>query len=166
MTLPKLFKTLAASLTAAAAVAALPALLTGCDNGCEQTRENYLHIAFSPTSGRTLRSVTLYYLKDNTWYQSRQETAFTDIQVYLNPHDTQTTLKVECSFTDYGDSFSTTDDVQIQYTSTARFLDMNCGCTIDYDLTGVTTTHELLANAIINDAQVRPDGGINITFEY
>lgn len=167
MTSPRPFKTTAAILASLAAVVALPSLLAGCDNGCEQNRDNYLRVEFISTSGRQLRDLGIYYYKDDVLKgQTLQMKKFEDIEINLPPQDSLTRLLLECTYLDYGDTFISTDTVDITYQSTARFLDMNCGCTIDFDLDDVTTTHNLLGKVNVKSREVRTDGGINITFEY
>lgn len=137
-----------------------------CDNGCEQTRENYPHICFISSSGRQMRSMVIYLQSNDTIPPGHEYTKFEDITIDINPNATQTRLLIESTYTDYGDSFKERDTITLSYITEPRFLDLSCGCTVTYDLTDVTTTHNLILRVQVNEPHVFSDSGINLTFEY
>ncbi len=147
-------------------VIGIQALLCSCDNGCEQVREAYMNTTFTSTSGRTMRSITLYCISDTLGY-STSITSFTDVELKLNPKSTTSTLILDCSYSDYGDSYTSSDTVTINYTLDSKFLDMECGCTVLFHINEVTSTRNLISNYIINEANVVADGNVtNLIFEY
>ena len=147
-------------------VCCILALLCSCDNGCEQKREAYMTTTFTSTSGRDLRSINLLCLSDTLGYAATI-TSFTDIDLQLNPKSTQTIMIMDCSYSDYGDLYTTSDTVFIDYTVEPKFLDLECGCTVLFHINDVHSTRNLISNIIINDENVIADGeATNLIFEY
>lgn len=163
MTLPRPFNLSARCLSLLAL--ALP-LCTACDNGCEQTRENYLKLTFTSTSGRTLRSMSFIMLSGDKVTETKSIQKFTDIDFDINPNESCTRICIQSNYSDYGDSYSVRDTIDVTYTTEARFLDLSCGCTVNYEIQDVVSTHHLLGQMTINNAQVFDGSGTNITFEY
>jgi hypothetical protein len=94
-------------------------------------------------------------------------TSFTDIDLQLNPKSTQTIMIMDCSYSDYGDLYTTSDTVFIDYTVEPKFLDLECGCTVLFHINDVHSTRNLISNIIINDENVIADGdATNLIFEY
>ncbi len=147
-------------------LAAIVLTLTACDNGCEQTRENYPHICFISTSGRQMRSVVIFMQSNDTIPPGLEYTQFDDIKIDINPNSSETRLLIESTYTDYGDSFKVRDTVTVRYMTEPRFLDLSCGCTVTYDLTDVSTTNNLIRRIAVNNPHVFTDSGINLTIEY
>ncbi len=144
----------------------IQALLCACDNGCEQVREAYMTTTFTSTSGRSLRSISLICLSDTLGYAATI-TQFADIDLQLNPKGKHTTMILDCSYSDYGDLYTSSDTVEIDYTVEPRFLDMECGCTVLFHIDDVRSTRHLFSNLIINDENVVADGkSTNLIFEY
>lgn len=147
-------------------VIGIQVLLCGCDNGCEQIREAYMTTTFTSTSGRTMRSITLYCISDTLGYTATI-TSFSDVELELNPKSTSTTLILDCSYSDYGDYYTTSDTVTINYTVEPKFLDMECGCTVLFHITDINSTRNLISNYILNEENVIADGTeTNLIFEY
>lgn len=141
-------------------------LFYACDNGCEQVREAYMTTTFTSTSGRTMRSISLLCISDTLGYMANI-TQFSDIDLQLNPKSTHTTMILDCSYSDYGDSYTTSDTVDIEYTVETKFLDMECGCTVLFHINDVNSTRHLISNFIINDENVVAEGSTtNLIFEY
>ena len=144
----------------------IQALLCACDNGCEQVREAYMTTTFTSTSGRSLRSINLICLSDTLGFTATLS-QFTDIELQLNPKGNHTTMILDCSYSDYGDFYTTSDTVEISYTVEPKFLDMECGCTVLFRIDDVSTTRHLISNVIINDNTVVADGeSTHLLFEY
>lgn len=149
-----------------AAAIVISALFTACDNGCEQVREAYMSTSFTSTSGRTMRSISLLCLSDTLGYTSTLW-QFTAIDLQLNPKSNHTTLILDCSYSDYGDLYTTSDTALILYTVEPHFLDMECGCTVRFHIDDVRTTSHLISNVIVSDPDVVADGSsTNLIFEY
>lgn len=161
---------LAVILVLAASVATC---LTGCDNGCEQTRESFLHLSFTPTKGYKLRRITALCTSGSHQYELKPISAFDDVKFELDPSDSIATLTLECTYEDYGDLFMTKGEVVVNYTSQPTFLDLSCGCTMVYRITNVQLEEhsdlddkKFFLRAIISDDEIRPESGINIKIEY
>ena len=147
-------------------VCGIPMLFCACDNGCEQVREAYMTTTFTSTSGRTMRSISLLCISDTLGYTATL-TQFTDIDLELNPKSTHTTMILDCSYSDYGDYYTSSDTVEIDYTVEPKFLDMECGCTVLFQINNVTSTRHLFSNLIINEDNIVADGdATNLIFEY
>lgn len=147
-----------------------------CDNGCEQMRESFMHIKFTGTTSRTLRNVDIdahgrhegLALSDSTTlqYSIIKINKFEDIELELNPNDSLVFFVLHSDFQEYGDKFTTNDTVRIAYKANGRFLDMECGCTVDYEIRHILHTHNLLQEIKINEPQIHTESGINLELIY
>lgn len=146
--------------------------VASCDNGCEQKRENFLHTSFVSSSGRTLRNMEIRLASTpddptpDDGYILTKITKFEDVELDLNPNDSVTYFIVSSTYTDFGDSFQLLDTVRIEYSTQSYFLDMNCGCTINYELLSVETTHNLFSEVEVLDPIVLTDTEMNLLFKY
>lgn len=149
--------------------------VASCDNGCEQMRESFMHISFTATTSRSLRSVNIdahgrkegMAMSDSTTLQyTLPVSKFDNIELELNPNDSIVTLVFRSEYQDYGDKFQANDTVRIAYTVNGRFLDMECGCTVDYNITDVRFTKNLLEEVKISDPLVFTESGINLELIY
>lgn len=145
---------------------ALSAGLTSCDNGCEQKRESFLRLNFVSTSGRTLRSMNLICTSGDRGYELDNITKFDNLELDLDLNATSCLLRMECTYNDYGDSFTEVDTLIVNYDSNPKFLDLSCGCTVLYDLKDVQQLGDFFRHVLIEDTQVRPESGSNIIIEY
>lgn len=152
-------------ITALIGVASLACSLASCDNGCEQKRESLLHAEFISSSGRALRSMKVIAISGETGYQM-SATKFDDVELDLNPHDSLTYFLITGTYTDFGDSFTVTDTVEVEYQVQPHYLDMACGCTIHYNLLAARTTHNLINSIRVADPYIHPESSINMVFEY
>ena len=156
--------------------AAVCGWLTSCENGCEQMRESFMHIGFTGTTSRALNSVSIdahgrregVVLSDSTTlrYMTAKLVKYDDIELELNPNDSLVTFVLHFQYSDYGDRFMADDTVRVVYTTTGRFLDMECGCTVDYTLEQVTCTHNLLQEVRIAEKVIHTESGKNLEFIY
>ena len=113
-----------------------------------------------------MRSIGLICFSDTLGYKVTLS-QFTDVELQLNPKGNHTTMILDCSYSDYGDLYTTSDTVDISYTVDPRFLDMECGCTVLFHIDDVQFTRNLISNLIINDNNVVADGdATNLIFEY
>lgn len=149
--------------------------VASCDNGCEQMRESFMHISFTATTSRSLRSVNIdahgrkegMAMSDSTTLQyTLPVSKFDNIELELNPNDSIVTLVLRSEYQDYGDKFQANDTIRIAYTVNGRFLDMECGCTVDYNITDVRFTKNLLEEVKISDPLVFTESGINLELIY
>lgn len=160
---------------AAAGVASAMLAIASCDNGCEQMRESFMRISFVGTTSRTLRTLEInahgrregVALSDSTTLQyTFKASKFDNIELELNPNDSLVTFVLISEFQDYGDKFAGNDTVRVCYQANGRFLDMECGCTVDYEIKQVTCTHNLLSDVTITDPRVHTESGINLELHY
>ena len=149
--------------------------VASCDNGCEQMRESFMHISFTSTTSRSLRSLNIdahgrkegLAMSDSTTLQyTLPASKFDNIELELNPNDSLVTLVLRCEYQDYGDKFLANDTVRIAYTVNGRFLDMECGCTVDYNINDVRFTRNLLEEVKISDPLIHTESGINLELIY
>lgn len=149
--------------------------VASCDNGCEQMRESFMHISFTSTTSRSLRSLNIdahgrkegLAMSDSTTLQyTLPASKFDNIELELNPSDSLVTLVLRCEYQDYGDKFLANDTVRIAYTVNGRFLDMECGCTVDYNINDVRFTRNLLEEVKISDPLIHTESGINLELIY
>lgn len=150
--------------------------LTSCENGCEQMRESFMHIGFTSTTSRALSSLSIdahgrrdgMVLSDSTTlrYMTAKLTKYEDIELELNPNDSLVTFVLHSQYSDYGDKFTADDTVRVVYKAEGRFLDMECGCTVDYTIEQVTCTHNLLQEVRIEEKMIHTESGKNLEFIY
>ena len=148
------------------ALTALAATVASCDNGCEQTRENYIHVSFVSSSGRDLKKMEIIASTGEEGYMLEGINKFDDVELHLCPSDSLTYLLITATYTDFGDSFQESDTVLVRYTAQPYYLDLNCGCTVNYEITSVLSTHHLFKNVDIVDPIVLTESGINLNFDY
>lgn len=149
--------------------------IASCDNGCEQMRESFMHISFTSASSRSLRTLNIdahgrkegMVMSDSTTLQyTLPVSKFDNIELELNPNDSLVTLVLRCEYQYYGDVSQCNDTVRIAYTVNGRFLDMDCGCTVDYNITDVRFSKNLLEEVRISDPLVHTESGINLDLIY
>lgn len=148
------------------AVAMVAGGISSCDNGCEQIRENFLHASFVSATGRVMTNMEIILSNGEDGYLLTGIKQFDDVELDLNPNDSLTYLLVNGTYNDYGDSFSLTDTIYLAYKAEPYYLDMNCGCTVIFELQSVTSTHHLFTSIEVVDPIVLTDSGINLKFEY
>lgn len=156
--------------------AAVCGWLTSCDNGCEQMRESFMHVRFVSTTSRSMSGLSIdahgrregVTLSDSTTlqYMTTKLTKYDNIELELNPNDSLVTFVLHCDYSDYGDRFSANDTVRIAYKTEGRFLDMECGCTVDYTIEHVTTTHNLIQDVKLIGKDIHTESEINLEFIY
>ncbi len=149
--------------------------VASCDNGCEQMRESFMHISLTGTTSRSIRSLNIdahgrkkgMAMSDSTTLQyTLPVSKFDNIELELNPNDSLVTFVLRSEYQDYGDKFQANDTVRIVYSVNGRFLDMDCGCTVDYEIKEVSCTRNLLEEARITDPKIFTESGINLEFTY
>ena len=146
-----------------------------CENGCEQMRESFMHITFTGSTSRSLRGVSIdaYGRKPKEatnelklQYSTAKVTKYENIELELNPNDSIVAFLLHFDYQDYGDNFQADDTVMIAYSVNGRFLDMECGCTVDYEIKEVTSTKNLLEDIRITDPVIHTESGINLELIY
>ena len=153
-------------ISALVGAATLACVLASCDNGCEQTREAFLHVGFTSTTGRNMRAMEVIVSTGEEGYQLVGINKFDDVELDLCPSDSVCHLLISGTYTDFGDSFQVTDTVRVEYQVQPYYLDMACGCTVHYHLTSVSFTHHLFTSLRVLDPTILTDSGINLMFEY
>ena len=158
-----------------AVVASLLLGAVSCENGCEQMRESFMHITFTGSTSRSLKGVSIdaYGRKPQEpademqlQYSTTKFTKYSDIELELNPNDSIVAFLLHFDYQDYGDNFQANDTVLILYQPNGRFLDMECGCTVDYEIKEIVTTHNLLEDIQITDPVIHTESGINLELIY
>lgn len=162
----------------ALALAALSLLcLASCNNGCEQTREAYCVLQVVPNSESHLAGVTVSTLVPADTLNAKGETVWNEHQfaalsttgqfeVILNPNDTVTTLNLDIRYKSYDETFQAKDTVRVYYTVQPHYLDIECGCTLHFDLQRVETTHHLLQSVRITQPLVTNESALNIEANF
>ncbi|GEM_PF-1729672 len=157
---------------------ALALILTSvisCDNGCEQVRESFLHASFTSNSSRSLKSLEINahgqkegvaMSNSTTLRYTFNITSFNDVELELNPNGSQVTFVIVSEYQDYGDKFQANDTVRISYVANGRFLDMDCGCTVDYEIKEVTSTHNFFSEVRTSIPQITTETAIHLEFFY
>lgn len=152
-------------------------LLSACDNGCEQTREAYCALQLTATSGAKLTKLSLgtAVLADTlsaegqpVWNEVLFATSSTASQyeVILDPNANTTVLHFDIHYSSYDEPFQAKDTLTLHYEVAPYYLDMECGCTLRYELQAVDCTGHLLRNVRIVRSEVSNEPTVNIVAEF
>ena len=165
MTLQKLSKhILAWALTLSAA-----GVLSSCgNNGCEETRESYLCVQFKASAERNIRSLTAWGLtqKGDSLLMQLGTNQLTDVEFYLKPDATSTQILMHCVVAEYDETLQFDDTLSIYYTHYPYFLDIECGCSMFYQIDSVKVTHSLFKNCTLKNDKITNEENVNVLLQY
>ena len=180
MILQRLYKHTAGRKVVCLCLSALTGLLCSCgNNGCEETRESYLLVQLKSTHGLTLNSLTAWGLTDNGDSLAISQTGSpTEIELTLQPDSTYTQILLQCIASELGERSQYDSKLHIWYKGEPYFLDMECGCTMHYQIDSArietlkrNTTIELGNDTLfhactIKNKNITNEENINIILEY
>jgi hypothetical protein len=157
-------------LPAAALSLPLLALCASCSNGCETTREAYCTCELRSTTNTTLRSLSVWALSDRfeggDSIMIDGESSPTSISLILDPDATETRLRIQFNATADHESLQETDTLTLRYEPYPYFIDMECGCSVHFELKEAECTYHFLQDLYLTNATVTNDQTINIRLEY
>lgn len=153
-------------------------MLVSCSNGCEESRDTTCGISFTSISGNQFAQVSITSLaktdvigdttivfKDSTFQILGSRTPQQELK--LDPNSNYTSYAMEIVFSSFGDTFVAYDTLGVFYNTETHYLDMECGCTVYFNLDSIHSTNHLIQNAIIQNRLVtNTSSQININLEF
>ena len=142
-------------------------LLPSCgNNGCEETRESYFSATLTATGRISLTKLYAWALTANGDSLMTSASSPTSLELMLRPDTTETRIRLQCTIDDSGDEYQYDDTLTIGYQPNPYFLDMECGCSMFYDITEVSVTDHLFKGITINNSEITNEETVNITLTY
>lgn len=160
-----------------AAAVIFSAFISSCSNGCEEIRESYCFAELVSTSGAKINNLYAYGIGQGkgdpidtlgTKGDAEMLNASnpTSLEFKLNPDSTKTDIRLKMNITLDGDSFQYEDTIHFEYGSYPHLIDMDCGCTVYFDLKNVTYTKHFLREVTIIKNEITNEESLNIHIEY
>lgn len=167
MTLPRLFKKIhpAALMLGSGLVLGLTVVSCG-NNGCEQNRESYLYADIKATSRFELKSINVWALTETGDSLKLSTSSPTSIEFNLKPDTTFSRFRLQCIYMDLDDAIMIDDTLTVNYQSYPYYLDMECGCSIFYDIEAVDVTRHLFKSISLENKEISNDEKTNIILKY
>lgn len=156
----------------------LASALASCSNGCEESRDSMCGIAYTSVSGNAMQRISIISLRKSVVIDGKEQvfadstfrvlnSGATTQELRLDPNDTHTAFAMDMIFKSFGDSYTARDTLNVWYTPETHYIDMECGCTVFFNIDSINTTNNLITNAIIKDNVVmNVSSQINIELEY
>jgi hypothetical protein len=156
------------------AVAALLAVAAGCascgSNGCEETRESYCTAQLKSTTQTTLSSVSVWALSDRFTdgdsIMISGESSPTELSLILDPDTTETRLRIQFNGRADNEALQLEDTLTLRYEPYAYFIDMECGCSVRFELKEVTSTYNFIQDVFLKQTTITNDPAVNLLLEY
>lgn len=141
--------------------------LTSCgNNGCEETRQSYLTLSLKATGRINLSKIAILAIGekgDSLMYSASKPT---DISLALRPDTTFTQFQVITLIEDNGDDEQYIDTVSISYSTTPHFIDMECGCSVFFDIKEALVTKHLFKSVNIKNKSITNDENVHLILSY
>ena len=142
-------------------------MLAACgNNGCETTRESYLYTQFKATGRVSLSSVYAWALTAEGDSLMTYATSPTEMELMLQPDTTGTRIRLHCTVNDNGDPYEYDDTLSLSYESYPYFLNMECGCSVYFDISEATVTQHLFKSLTLKNNEITNDEKVNIVLAY
>lgn len=155
---------------------ALP--LASCSNGCEESRDSMCGLSFVSTSGSEMRQMSIYSLRKSYILEGKEQifpdstfrilnSRATIQELRLDPNDKHTRYAMNMIYQSYGDNYVISDTLDVWYTPETHYLDMECGCTVYFNIDSIRSTNNLITTANVkNNVVSNSSSQINIELEY
>lgn len=154
----------------------LSSFVSSCGNGCEDTRESFCFAELLSSSGASINTLYAYGIgqgkgKPDSTGVKTDSIMFTanspkTLEFILNPNKSVSDIRLQITYTLDGDKFQLEDTLHFEYESHPHLLDMDCGCTMYFDLSTVTCTKHLLRDVTIIKNAITNEESLNIRIEY
>jgi hypothetical protein len=166
MKFPSPIVTLLSALTTAVGIATLGS----CSNGCEETRESYCTAQLKATTQTTLQSVSVWALSDRFTdgdsLMISGESSPTELSLILDPDTTVTRLRLQFNGRADNEALQLDDTLTLRYEPYAHFIDMECGCTVYFDLQEATSTYNFIQDIFLKQTTITNEAAVNVLIEY
>ena len=147
-------------------------LFSSCaGNGCEENREAYCGAEFRGVSGATLSRMSVWGIgqglasekSDSLMYSGAPST---HIEWMLNPDTTSTRLRILFTGVVDREQVQVVDTLTFSYKAEPYFLNMECGCSVFYQLEELSSTNHFIYDARIVRREITNEENIHILIEY
>jgi hypothetical protein len=144
--------------------------ITACSNGCEETRESYCTAQLKATTQTTLQSVSVWALSDRFTdgdsLMISGESSPTELSLILDPDTTATQLRIQFNGRADNEAIQLVDTLTLRYEPYTHFIDMECGCTVYFDLQEVTSTYNFIQDIYLKQTTITNEVAVNVLIEY
>ena len=173
MTLQKRFDhTLMKSLFALTLALIGAVLFSSCaGNGCEENREAYCVAEFRGVSGATLSRMSVWGIGQGLATGSSDSLMYSgapaaNIEWMLDPDTTSTRLRILFTGVVDREQVQVIDTLTFTYKAEPYFLNMECGCSVFYQLEELTSTNHFIYDARIVRREITNEENIHLLIEY
>ncbi len=90
----------------------------------------------------------------------------TEMEFILKPDTICTQIRLECTIDDSGDLEQCNDTLTLIYESYPYFLDMECGCSVFFDIQEATITHNVFKSIKLKNSHINNEEKVNIELAY
>lgn len=94
------------------------------------------------------------------------ETSPETLEFFLNPEAEETRLRLQITATANDETVQVDDTLTVRYTAEPYLIDMECGCTIRFDIQSVEMTNHLLRDITIDSKTITNKANVNLTITY
>lgn len=140
--------------------------LTSCNNGCEETRETYLYASLKATSKAKITGLNLWTPTaqgDSLMLAINNPNAF---ELELCPDSSKLEVYILSKVTLNKQDSIYTDTLWVEYDSYPYFINMECGCSVYYDIKKINCTNHLFTEMEIKNQQITNEENVNIVLTY
>ncbi len=171
-------------------------MLGSCgNNGCEETRETYLYTQLTATGRISLTSLYAWgigqqsqvsYVYDTVRVQRDDASVYDSIvqrevrvdslmlsasspsslEFILRPDTNFTQIRLQCTISDNGDAYQYDDTLSVWYEAYPYFIDMECGCSVFFDIRQVEVTNHLFRDVILKQSTISNEESVNVILRY
>ena len=146
---------------------ALGLTLTSCgNNGCEKIRESYLEASFKATGRVSLSSVYAWALTAEGDSLMTTATSPTEMEFILKPDTSVTQIRLASTITEDDEQYQYNDTLTLVYEYYPYFLDMECGCSVFFEIKEATITNAVFKSIEIKNKEITNDETVNLVLTY
>lgn len=165
-------------------------------NGCEETRQAYCIVEMKATGSARITQLYVWGIGQMGQHVVHTDSVFTvdpetgrrdttlvsastavdslmyattspdQLELLLRPDTTETRLLFLATVRQEDETKQLSDTLTLLYDASPYFLDMECGCSIRYQLHGLSSTHHLIRDARITNDIITNTEHVNIRIEY
>jgi len=138
--------------------------LVSCgSDGCSETRETFCYAVVESKIG-TVGS-NMYVWNNDTLIASASNPS--SFECILNPSSDQTTLHIQLTIADTDSTAVQLDDtLLLRYEAVPYLLNMECGCSVYFNLHEVKTTHHFIKEITLLNKEITNEEDVNLRIEY
>lgn len=113
-----------------------------------------------------MSSINAWVLTDQGDSLMTIATSPTEMEFILKPDTTCTKIRLECTINDSGDLYQSDDTLTITYEYYPYFLDMECGCSLFFDIQEATITNHVFKGITLKNKEITNEEKTNIELTY